>query len=131
MNDDFRNSVHPAERHVQDWGGQDRRTIAVDKTDMILSQLGDMKAGIAELRESVAALTTSMTRLAIAEERIAQVNEALGRSFKALDKVEVRVTALETAAPINNQASAWVMKALWALSAAALMYVAIKTGATK
>lgn len=114
MHQEFQNS------RVQGWPEQERR--ANDKTDLIISQLSDMKEGISALRDNVADLAKQMTRLAIAEERIGQVNEALGRSFKALEKVEARVNKLEEAAPLNNQARVWVFAVIAAVIGAAAVH---------
>ena len=98
---------------------------------LIAHKLESLHEDVGAMRSVLKDLTTAITKLALIEERQTQSSLAQERAFKVLEKLEARVDKLEAAAPINNQASSLVMRALWAAGAAAAMFVAIKTGLTK
>jgi hypothetical protein len=103
----------------------DRRAAATSgisvKLDLLHADVGDMK-------EAIKTLATAINRLAVVEERLGNTSQALERAFVALEKVEARLAALEQTAVTSKQTNAWVDKALWALAAAAAMYIAKKVG---
>jgi hypothetical protein len=71
------------------------------KIDMLHSDVVDMKTALNELSKAI-------TKLALVEERQAQTADAMERAFKAIGKVEDRLSALELAAPKTKETSAWV-----------------------
>jgi tetratricopeptide (TPR) repeat protein len=91
------------------------------KLDLLHADVGDMK-------EAIKTLATAINRLAVVEERLGNTSQALERAFIALDKVEQRISSLEQAAVVSKQTNSWFEKGLWAMAAAAAMYVAKKTG---
>lgn len=102
--------------------------IIASKLESLHGDVGDMKSVLKEL-------TTAVTKLAIVEERQGQASLALERAFKALEKVEawietleVRLSALEKAAPAAAQTSTWVNNAMWAAAAVAATFIAKKVG---
>lgn len=113
--------------------GQERQTRRADDATVLLiaHKLEALHEDVGAMKDVLKELTSAITKLALIEERQAQAALAQERAFKVLEKLEARVDKLEAAAPINNQASSLVMRALWAAGAAAAMFVAIKTGLTK
>lgn len=91
------------------------------KLDLLHEDVGDMK-------EAIKTLATSINRLAIVEERLGYTSQALERAFTALEKVEARISALESQAVVSKQTNVWADRALWGAAAAAAMYVAEQTG---
>lgn len=71
------------------------------KLDMLHSDVVDMKTALGELSKAI-------TKLALVEERQAQTADALERAFKAIGKIEDRLSTLEQAAPKSKETSAWV-----------------------
>lgn len=106
------------------------------KLETLHSDVGEIKAALRDLTQAV-------TRLALVEERQAQSSAALDRAFRALERVEQRIAALELQtpdrldqrlinleqqAPTANRTAAWVDRAVWGAAAAAVMYVAKSAG---
>lgn len=106
------------------------------RLDALHNDVGDIKAALRDL-------ATAVTRLAVVEERQQQAAAAQERGFRALERVEQRVStlehqmpdradqrlaALEQQAPAVNRTAAWVDRAVWAAAAAAVMYVAKSAG---
>ena len=103
--------------------------------NVVITRLGLLSEDVGELKETLRAIASAVTRLALVEERQMQTNEALGRAFKAVDKldtklvsVEQRIGSLERMQPQQQQTSAWVTTMLWAAAGAAVMFVAKKVG---
>lgn len=91
------------------------------KLELLHDDVRDMKSVLKDL-------TTAINRLAVVEERQLQFGEAVGRAFKGLEEVRLRVHALESVAVTSKQTNDWAGKALWAAAAAGAMFVAKKTG---
>lgn len=80
------------------------------------------------MREAITRMSEAVTRLALVEERQASTSQAIERVMETVEKIELRVRSLEIAEPMQAKASEWVMGAVWALCAAAAMFVAAKAG---
>lgn len=79
------------------------------KLEMLHGDVVDVKTALAELSKAI-------TKLALVEERQAQTAEALERAFKAIGKIEDRLSSLEQAQPKTKETSAWVDRfILWAV----------------
>ena len=94
-----------------------------------------LHSDVMEMKEAIKTLATAINRLAIVEERLGVTGQALERAFTALEKVELRVEKvehriieLEKVDGFNHQTNKWVERALWGAAAAAVMYVAKKSG---
>ena len=70
------------------------------KLDMLHDDVIEMKIALNELSKAI-------TKLALVEERQAKTAEALERAFKAISKIEDRISALEQAAPKTKETSTW------------------------
>jgi hypothetical protein len=91
------------------------------KIDMLHSDVVDMKTALNELSKAI-------TKLALVEERQAQTADAMERAFKAIGKVEDRLSALELAAPKTKETNAWVDRFILALIVAVMGFIGTKLG---
>jgi hypothetical protein len=91
------------------------------KIDMLHSDVVDMKTALNELSKAI-------TKLALVEERQAQTADALERAFKAIGKIEDRLSALELAAPKAKETNAWVDRFILALIVAVMGFIGTKLG---
>ena len=111
--------------------------------DLLAHRLNALHEDVGDIKAALRDLTTAVTRLAVVEERQQQAAAAQERGFRALERVEQRVStlehqmpdradqrlaALEQQAPAVNRTAAWVDRAVWAAAAAAVMYVAKSAG---
>lgn len=91
------------------------------KIDMLHSDVVDMKTALNELSKAI-------TKLALVEERQAQTADAMERAFRAIGKIEDRITALELAAPKTKETNAWVDRFILALVMVVMGFVGTKLG---
>ena len=87
-----------------------------------------IRESVDEMKSAMKELASAITRLALVEERQAATSTALERLGEALEKLDERLRTLERSEPMQTKASEWVMSAVWALCAAAAMFVAGKAG---
>jgi ssDNA-binding replication factor A large subunit len=80
------------------------------------------------MRAAIERMSEAVTRLALVEERQAAASTAIERLVQSLEKLDERLRRLEVAEPMQAKATEWVQSALWALAAAAVMFVAGKAG---
>lgn len=91
------------------------------KIDMLHSDVVEMKTALSELSKAI-------TKLALVEERQAQTADAMERAFKAIGKIEDRLSALELAAPKTKETNAWVDRFILALVMAVAGFIGTKLG---
>ncbi len=91
------------------------------KIDMLHSDVVDMKTALNELSKAI-------TKLALVEERQAQTADAMERAFKAIGKIEDRISALELAAPKTKETSTWVDRFILGMVMAVAGFVGTKLG---
>ena len=91
------------------------------KIDMLHSDVVDMKIAVNELSKAI-------TKLALVEERQAQTADAMERAFKAIGKIEDRLSALELTAPKTKETNAWVDRFILALVMAVAGFMGTKLG---
>ena len=91
------------------------------KIDMLHSDVVDMKTALSELSKAI-------TKLALVEERQAQTADAMERAFKAIGKIEDRLSALELAAPKTKETNAWVDRFILSLVMAVAGFIGTKLG---
>lgn len=102
------------------------------------SDVGDIKAGMADFKDGMKELAAAILKLALVEERQANTAQALERAFKLLEKLDQKVDAvaervheLEKSEPMQNKAAEWTERLLWAAASAALVFIATKAGLLK
>lgn len=91
------------------------------KLDMLHTDVVDMKTALNELSKSI-------TKLALVEERQAQTAEALERAFKAIGKIEDRLSTLEQSAPKSKETSVWVDRFILAIVVTIMGFVGTRLG---
>ena len=91
------------------------------KIDMLHNDVVDMKTALSELSKAI-------TKLALVEERQAQTADAMERAFKAIGKIEDRISSLEIAAPKTKETNAWVDRFILALVMAVAGFIGTKLG---
>ena len=91
------------------------------KIDMLHSDVSDMKAALNELSKAI-------TKLALVEERQAKTADAMERAFRAIGKIEDRLSALELAAPKTKETNAWMDRFILGLVIAIMGFAGVKLG---
>lgn len=95
---------------------------------LLTHRLITLHEDVGELKKAMTDLASAMTKLALIEERQANAAAAQERSFKVLEKLEQRVTALELYVPSNKRVSVWLDRATWAGMGLLAMLVLRKSG---
>lgn len=95
--------------------------VVATKMDLLHSDMQEMK----EVQKT---MSEAITRLAVIEERQSNTISAQERAFKVLDLLESRLDALEKEAPMQKQASQWVVAAVYGAAGLAVMFVAKTVG---
>ena len=80
------------------------------------------------MRTAIERMSEAVTRLTLVEERQAAATTAIDRLAQTLEKLDGRLRHLELAEQTQAKTTAWVQSALWALAAAAVIFVAKKVG---
>jgi chromosome segregation ATPase len=96
--------------------------------NVLANQLTTLHEDVVEMKDALKSLSTAITKLALIEERQAQAGNALQRAFEAIERIERRLSDVERVGMDASRTSAWMDRALWAVAAAAAMFVAEKVG---
>lgn len=88
---------------------------------MLHSDVVDVKTALNELSKAI-------TKLALVEERQAQTAEAMERAFKAIGKIEDRLTTLEQSAPKSKETSIWMDRFILGIIIVVMGFVGTKLG---
>ena len=91
------------------------------KLDMLHADVVDMKTALGELSKAI-------TKLALVEERQSRTAEALERAFKAIGKIEDRLSALEQAAPKSKETSKLMDRFILGIVVAVMGFIGTKLG---
>jgi hypothetical protein len=78
----------------------------------LVAQQQMLGSAVGEMKEAMHKMANAMQRLALLDERQINDREALGRAFKDIEKVDLRIKRLEDAAPLNKQSSDWIRGAV-------------------
>jgi len=95
---------------------------------VLATRLGDLHEDVTEIKGAMKTLSEAITKLALVEDRQANTAEALERAFKAIERVELRLTKLELEGPAHNRAAALIDKALIGAVIIVALYVSKKVG---
>lgn len=96
-------------------------SVLAAKLEMLHGDVVDVKTALTELSKAI-------TKLALVEERQAQIAEAMERAFKAIGKIEDRVSALEQVAPKAKETSAWVDRFILGMIVLVMGFIGTKVG---
>lgn len=73
-------------------------------------------------------LTNVITKLALVEQQQNQTAQALDRAFKAISKLDNRLSALEQSQPKTKETSEWVDRFILAIVGCAAAFIGVKLG---
>lgn len=96
--------------------------------DVLAVKLETLHSDVVEVKTALEKLSEAITKLALVEQRQSQIAEALERAFKAIGKIEERVTSLEQGVPKSKETSKWVDRFILAVMAAVFGFVGVKLG---
>lgn len=96
--------------------------------ETIAMQMQVLHEDVKDMQSVLKELTTAITKLAIVEERQAQIAQSMERAFKAIEKVEGRLTTLEQQAPMNKQTNAWADRLVIGIITVVFLFAAHKIG---
>ena len=90
-----------------------------DNLDILAVRLDALHGDVGEIKTALGRLSDAITKLALVEQSQNQAADALERAFKAIERIEQRLTLLEqshlTAKPRNEETNRWVDRAVTAL----------------
>ena len=133
----------------QSYQGSNRRKddailqVVAEKVSNLHADMSDVKT---TLKDSMKGMTEAFNKLIQLEERQANILENVSRVAKSsekaharidqilidsqakYEKIEARIDSLEKDAPMQKQASTWVMNAIYAIAAASIGYIAKMLG---
>lgn len=102
--------------------------VADSDISLLNHRLGDLHQDVGEMKAAMKDLATAITKLALIEERQSNAAAAQERAFKVLEKLESRVSHLESYVPANKRLSVWFDRATWAGMGLLVMLVIKKSG---
>ena len=96
----------------------DLHAIATESSEVV--RIERLTHHIQRIRESQDKMETSLSkmadavaRMALIEERQTNASTAIERVAESLEKIDLRVRALEVAEPLQARSAEWVEKAVW------------------
>lgn len=90
---------------------------------LLTVKLETLHSDVAEIKSAMNELTKAIMKLALIEERVGVAAAAQERAFAAIGKLETRVFQLEQKAPISDQTSKWVDRAIMFLVGTVAMFI--------
>lgn len=96
--------------------------------ERIRDGLDEVRRGQDDLRASMKQMADALTRLTLVEERQMAASTAIERMSAVIQKIDERVRKIEVMEPLQTRSSEWIMSAVWAAAAVAVMFVAAKAG---
>jgi chromosome segregation ATPase len=97
-------------------------------TEILTVKLEALHSDVSEIKSALDKVSEAITKLALVEQQQNQIASSLERAFRAIGKLEDRLTKLEQAAPAQSDAAKWVDRALVALVGAGAVIVAKTLG---
>lgn len=97
-------------------------------TSVLATKLEMLHGDVVDVKTALTELSKAITKLALVEERQAQTAEALERAFKAIGKIEDRLSALEQAAPKAKETSAWMDRFILGIVVMVMGFIGTKVG---
>ena len=81
-------------------------------TEILTVKLEALHSDVSEIKSALDRVSEAITKLALVEQQQNQIASSLERAFRAIGKLEDRLTKLEQAAPAQSDAAKWVDRAL-------------------
>jgi len=91
--------------------------------EILTVKLEALHTDVSDIKSALDRLSDAITKLALVEQQQGQIAAALERAFKAISKLEDRLTVLEQAAPTHTEVAKWVDRGLVALAGAGAVLV--------
>lgn len=91
-------------------------------------KLEQLHSDVGEIKSALGKLSDAIIKLALIEERQTTASASLERAFKALERVEHRISALEQSNVTSKRTSGWVDKVVTAAVGVMLLLVLKKSG---
>lgn len=86
-------------------------------------KLEALHSDVSEIKSALDKVSEAITKLALVEQQQNQIASSLERAFRAIGKLEDRITALEQAQPAHTDAAKWVDRGLVALAGAGAVLI--------
>ena len=80
------------------------------------------------MKEAMCSMAEAVNKLAVVEDRQSQSEERQAKLDSRLDRIEDRLRAVEIAEPMQSAVTDWIMRAVFAAAAAAVAFIAAKSG---
>lgn len=98
--------------------------------DILQVKLEILHTDVVEVKTALAELSKAITKLALVEQQQSQTAQALERAFKAIAKIENRLTDLEKSQPKVKETSDWVDRFILGVMLVAAGFIGSKLGVT-
>lgn len=92
-------------------------------TEILTVKLEALHTDVSEIKSALDKVSEAITKLALVEQQQNQIASSLERAFKAIGKVEDRLTALEQSTPTVTETAKWVDRGLVALAGAGAVLI--------
>lgn len=96
--------------------------------DVLSVKLEILHSDVVEVKTALNELSKAITKLALVEQQQNQTAQALERAFKAISKIEDRLSALEQTQPKTKETSEWVDRFILAIVGCAAVFAGVKMG---
>lgn len=107
---------------MNEWDGKGLKYSAPE-VELLSQRIGTLHLDVNDIKTTLKELTSAITKLALIEERLANATAAQERSFKAIQKIEERVDALEKSQVIDDSQAKWLERTGVAIIGALAAYV--------
>lgn len=95
--------------------------------EILTVKLEALHSDVSDIKSALDRLSDAITKLALVEQQQSQIAAALERAFKAIAKVEDRVTTIEkaqaVARPMQTNTEKWVDRGLMAVVGAGVVFI--------
>lgn len=91
--------------------------------EILTVKLEALHSDVSEIKSALDKVSEAITKLALVEQQQNQIASSLERAFRAIGKLEDRITALEQAHPTHTDAAKWVDRGLVALAGAGAVLI--------
>lgn len=92
-------------------------------TEILTVKLEALHTDVSEIKSALDKVSEAITKLALVEQQQNQIASSLERAFKAIGKVEDRLSALEQSTPTVTETAKWVDRGLVALAGAGAVLI--------
>jgi len=91
--------------------------------NLLSANLQTLQTDVADIKGSLKDLTVAINKLALVEERLSNATAAQERSFKAIERLEERIDALERSQVTTDNTNKWIDRSIVAGLAALATFI--------